>query len=472
MLKITNTKHKLTLGIVTLIIPLLSISSLTYLTFTPEYTHAATDTRTLADISTMQEITPTICSNTPEADTAGNHQYPLTDSRDGSTYTVAKLKDGNCWMTQNLALPGSTTLTINDSDLDPSVFTDASKTYTLPAATTSGFSNVQAKDKNGTSTYTNQQVRNPANPDTNKYGAYYSWCAATAGTCLQGAYVDIIPNSNNIGNAGNVANTTIVPANQNATSSICPKGWQLPISGSTTTNKSYKKLLNGLSGSAGSTTMRGAPYNFVYGGDVTNSSLYNAGSDGLYWSSAAFSATNAYYLYFNSSNVYPSVSNARYYGLSVRCVASDWPKQNANIAVTIPPILTIDAASGMDKTVGADGIATGTISATIIANTEYDIKLSSDQPNLQNGSDTINVIKPVPATNSSLANNTWGIRTSGSDTNTLYSPITNTPANFLNTTSTNTNGDTVHTHDIGVKTAPSLPAGTYSTTITITASTK
>ncbi len=276
------------------------------------------------DMIYMQEMTHAACASQPTP-AAGETSVPtktLIDIRDKKTYTIAKLKDGNCWMTDNLALEGGTTLTIEDSDLDPNVYINKWRTYTLPVATTSGFSNAQVNDKNGTATYANQQVRNAASPDTNKYGAYYSWCAATAGACLQGAYADIIPNSSNAGNAGNVANTTVIPKNQDATSSICPKGWQLPVNGNTTTDKSYNKLLSGIpDSSAGSTTIRQAPYYFVYGGYVINSSLFAAGSAGYYLSSTASSATDAYALYFLSSDVYPSSGNARYYGYSVRCVA-------------------------------------------------------------------------------------------------------------------------------------------------------
>lgn len=81
-----------------------------YLTFVPEYSQAqsiSTETpvapvKTLDDIEYMDEVTPEICGNTPVADAAGNYQYPLKDRRDEQSYTVAKLKDGNCWMTQNM----------------------------------------------------------------------------------------------------------------------------------------------------------------------------------------------------------------------------------------------------------------------------------------------------------------------------------------------------------------------------------
>ncbi len=47
----------------------------------------------------MQNMNSAICTNTAEGITK-----QLIDTRDGNKYWVAKLKDGNCWMTQNLAL--------------------------------------------------------------------------------------------------------------------------------------------------------------------------------------------------------------------------------------------------------------------------------------------------------------------------------------------------------------------------------
>lgn len=50
-------------------------------------------------ITYMQDMTPDICATADEHETT-----QLIDKRDGKSYWVAKLKDGNCWMTQNLAL--------------------------------------------------------------------------------------------------------------------------------------------------------------------------------------------------------------------------------------------------------------------------------------------------------------------------------------------------------------------------------
>ena len=74
---------------------------------------------------------------------------------------------------------------------------------------------------------------------------------------------------------------------------------------------------------SGPNKIRSAPYNFPYAGFIENGSLKYIGSFGYYWSRTASSSNNAYRLVFNSSNVYPANGSAnRYYGFSVRCVAT------------------------------------------------------------------------------------------------------------------------------------------------------
>lgn len=73
--------------------------------------------RWLPSTGTMQSFDATACSNLAEHKTIA-----LTDNRDGNVYTVAKLKDGNCWMTSNLALnladfAGTTKLTSDNTDI-------------------------------------------------------------------------------------------------------------------------------------------------------------------------------------------------------------------------------------------------------------------------------------------------------------------------------------------------------------------
>ncbi|MDO4747444.1 MAG: hypothetical protein Q4A70_03880, partial [Candidatus Saccharibacteria bacterium] len=68
--------------------------------------------------------------------------------------------------------------------------------------------------------------------------------------------------------------------------------------------------------------LRSYPNNYLYSGYVNGGSLNIRGSYGYYWSSTAYNSYSAYYLYLDSSNVYPGTSyNYKYYGRAVRCLS-------------------------------------------------------------------------------------------------------------------------------------------------------
>lgn len=79
----------------------------------------------LNQVTYMQDITPEVCANTPEGT-----ERQLYDVRDGQRYWVARMKDGRCWMIQNLAfdIEGGKTYTAADTDL---ANTEA-KSWTVP----------------------------------------------------------------------------------------------------------------------------------------------------------------------------------------------------------------------------------------------------------------------------------------------------------------------------------------------------
>ena len=54
----------------------------------------------------------------------------LKDARDNNNYTVAKLKDGQCWMTQNLKLGNNQPITLTPEGTDTAI------DYILPASGT------------------------------------------------------------------------------------------------------------------------------------------------------------------------------------------------------------------------------------------------------------------------------------------------------------------------------------------------
>ena len=236
---------------------------------------------TLTKISNMQDMTSQICGNSNIGETA-----TLKDTRDNNTYNVRKHEDGNCWMTQNLRIVNKV-ITSADSDVKSN--------YSIPASSApwAGSSSIGARVH-----YANDIVN----------GAYYTWNAATAGT-----------------------STSISSSSLQAASSICPKGWKLPISNGL---GSYATLNNTSSANGWkSQVINGKSYNgrsfggtafFPAAGVVYSGALNNVGSEGNYWTRSAkvaSSSSDAYTLFFTSTALNPSGSSGPYDGRTIRCVA-------------------------------------------------------------------------------------------------------------------------------------------------------
>lgn len=254
---------------------------------------------------TKENFTDKYCVN----NTAANALAPigstikLKGSRDGNNYTIIKLEDGNCWMQENLALPGGTTLTPDDSDV--------SSNWTLPASATSwDTSNYQAAQMmDGASVTVNSGSVGDGKGWQTSYGNYYSWCAATAESCK--------------------LNRTGSPITSGqAAESICPKNWHLPAGD---TNGEFYNLFGNHGTNLGSSdqirfkNVQASPYSFPAAGYVnTNAQLYDSGIYGLYWSSTPSPVVHlAYYLSFYNTDFDPGTyGNDRYRGYSVRCVAN------------------------------------------------------------------------------------------------------------------------------------------------------
>lgn len=223
----------------------------------------------LYDGLNMQDVTAAMCSATSTGSVV-----TLTDSRDGKKYLAGKLADGKCWMLQNLALAGGTTLNTTTSNVS----------YTLPASSTSGFSSdTVAYMYNGSHT-------DGTADSTSNTGAYYSFVAATAGT------------------AGN----------------ICPKGWRLPTGGASGDFVALAKAYGG-TGSNGDTNIKyGSSFSNAYKaalvGYYDGSSLKDSGSGSYWWSSTRNGSTNSYHSYVGSGNGSPNSSGLKRSGFSVRCV--------------------------------------------------------------------------------------------------------------------------------------------------------
>ncbi len=401
------------------------------------YASAAGDWRTIHDIENMQEMSQQICSNTNEGDTA-----TLKDSRDPNSYVIYKASDSNCWMGENLRLV-NTAINSIDSDME-------SGSFTIPASSISGF---DGSDRNEPKAYYRNNI---------VYGVYYNWYTATAGS----------------GNA-DVNDTS---GKDIAESSICPKGWKLSAyEGAGSFNDiidGYKSEWTSLNGESG--YKLGYASNEAFWpvtGYIINSWIENRNM-GYYWSRKVRDSDTAYNLHFSSSSASTIYSN-RSDGHPVRCVAPGgldkvekpvWQDTaDAGINVTVPKVITLDVSDGVNATADAYNVVTGEIVATVTSNNiDYEVLLSSEQPSLIGQKDSTNSIPVVSSTNPvEKSNNAWGILNASN----LYDPITKTPQQFYNTTTTN-GKSTSYTYGVGISISPTLPADTYSTTVTVTASSK
>ncbi len=233
-------------------------------------------------------------------------EIQAVDARDGKVYYVAKLADGNIWMTQNLDHDIVTTANYYTPEN-----TDVNTNWTAGSAThvTSDTSWVQTNtaiqsydpgDKcwSGTFGTTNLASLSSCTQNGNHYhlGNYYNWSAAVANndTSSYGASGKGQPN---------------LPD-----TSICPAGWGLPRAG--TGSDTFYSLTNGRYSTG--EILAASPAYFVpnYPGSST------FGSNGQYWSAVSYAYSNAYILSFSQLDINPSNGDAyRYEKRTVRCLA-------------------------------------------------------------------------------------------------------------------------------------------------------
>ena len=77
---------------------------------------------------------------------------------------------------------------------------------------------------------------------------------------------------------------------------------------------------DGMNGRRFSSRVNGNSIFFPAAGNYNGTTLYGRGTNGIYWSSGFYSASNAYDLYFNSTEVNPQSYDSRRYGFTVRAV--------------------------------------------------------------------------------------------------------------------------------------------------------
>ncbi|MBQ1387553.1 hypothetical protein IIY68_02065 [Candidatus Saccharibacteria bacterium] len=276
----------------------------------------------------MQDMDAGICGTVTYVDTASEAQ--LIDVRDNKTYYVTKLQDGNCWMTQNLALDLETIptnvapLTSENTDLNDNSLSGAYELGYMyennvltwrPANATINFSGTSMSGWNNSNYNIMCSARKTDGTLTGHTAAgnYYNWSATIASN-----------------NSSSYVTSTYGDVSKNPQNSICPKGWRLPTISSVTANNEFAKL-NNLYNSGSATSDAGliaSPLWFAHSGLVRAGGLNNYGANGGYWSSTVHNGNYAYFLSFSNSSANPATSsdgysyyNGKTLGRSIRCLA-------------------------------------------------------------------------------------------------------------------------------------------------------
>ena len=240
------------------------------------------------------------------------------DARDEKAYYIAKLPDGNIWMTQNLDHDINSSYNYNSTNTDVPANWSDTLTSTYATGTTTWISLYTVPESydpgdrcwNGTldpgwstklDTGTTACSSITTTPDHYHIGNYYNWTASVA-----------MQNS-----------SSYTADNTDVNQSICPAGWMLPKSGTVQTGSgSFYDLVNGRYTAGTSGNIQSSPVYFVYGGSWSKSPGL-VSSYGYYWSSVVRASNYSYNLIFNvaDSLINPQSYGHRGVGDLVRCLA-------------------------------------------------------------------------------------------------------------------------------------------------------
>lgn len=315
------------------------------------------DGTTISDVVCMQDISSTNKAAILTSMTEGT-QYTLIDKRDKKNYTLAKLADGNIWMTQNLDLnlDASKTYTNEDTDLgwngtgySAASWTPERNTYAT-GINTWGLYNTTTGELDGT---VHPESYDPGNVYWNgstdldsRWEDYYDSCVINDDTLLyENCDESLNPISTYVSSTGipqyhlgNYYNWTAAVAMNNSSSynsgstdqSICPTGWTLPKGGEyeyDAPSGSFQYLVEQYGWTDDTYTLSNnrkiweSPIYFGMAGRWFGS-LTSVG-DVRFWSLMADGANSAYYLYasLDGEDVSPDSGGPRNYGFVVRCMA-------------------------------------------------------------------------------------------------------------------------------------------------------
>ena len=248
----------------------------------------------------------------------------LIDTRDNTTYMAGRLKDGKCWMLDNLALDPTNSTTASNMNASNTNATQEAITNLLNGgSSTAGWSSVAVENKitgwNTTSPnnayeypYVNNQSKDtlvtsygPASTNGQaKVGIYYNFCAASASTyCYASGQGVDVPD-------------TLIDAPQD----ICPANWRMPTGGNT---GEYSKLAQKYDSDAINTNSLQYNLSTPLSSSYHGNAAIGQGSWGNWWSSTYTGRGGMYRLDVNSTNVYLDGYGGRDYGSAMRCLVGD-----------------------------------------------------------------------------------------------------------------------------------------------------
>ena len=284
--------------------------------------------KNISNSTYLQEV-----ASCPSTLTTGQ-AYTLLDSRDNTTYHVAKLADGRCWMLDNLALDlinvslsdlqgktnasnaalnylknGGGTTTDQYPTAGITTFTSANN-YSIPNMISSGAcydSECVNDPTSGNWTKDSVVGAMPNSSGYNKIGIYYNYCAASAGTYCWGDGLNDTGSPSTDPNSGSLTDID---------GDICPLGWKMPTSDN---GSEYGVLYSAYSyNDANFRTALSVPFSGRY--DTGSARLQ--GRSGFFWSSTWYDSISMRGLAISTNDfLRPSYHSNRRGGESVRCVA-------------------------------------------------------------------------------------------------------------------------------------------------------
>jgi uncharacterized protein (TIGR02145 family) len=254
------------------------------------------------------------------ADNCPIDETAIYDTRDNHYYLIKKMADGKCWMLTNLAYGGTGAddgkdyvdnlgnsksglihYTSGKGSSGWTISTTSVAYYTDPNADTGVTQAGGTRCPSVSYATTVDEAK-----DYTRCGYLYNWFAATAGT------------------------GTADMTSGEAAASICPVGWRLPTGGNSGEFAWLNAKMNNPNASSPSISAGtgyyenwlsyGAWRGVFSGSFYPSTGLLSQGVNGLYWSSTA-SYSSVYILHLNPGGATVNITDVKYIGKTIRCVA-------------------------------------------------------------------------------------------------------------------------------------------------------